>query len=540
MPVQLFENNATTTLAANLGIGVLSMTVNGGDGALFPAPTGGDWFYATLESGANLEIVQVTARTGDVFTIVRAQEGTSDQSWSIGDTVELRITQAWLDRVHTLDSLPLASIGDVVGPASAVDDRVVFFDGTTGKLVKDSGLTLSGSNTGDQTLSDATITTTDITTNDFSTSKHGFTPKGTNVGKYLKDDGTWALIEDTSMHDPIINGNFDVWQREETFTALASGTYSADRWRYDHTTGGSVDITKVTLGDTAIHTATGQLIQQGLRLDVNTIDASIAAADFVLLSQFIEGYRALPYMHREFTVSFYVRSNITGTFTFSMRNNPSTNRSFLKTFTIDAANTWERKEITVPVQDRTGSWSYDENAGFLMGICLMAGTTFESTDNQWNSGNFLSVSGATNWMATATNNFDITGVQMDLGPNAHPLRGRGLQDELHLCERYFQKSYELGTFPGALTVTNSVAQVANGAASIYQLNFRQKMRVAPTTTYYSYTDGASGVWRNFTLGANLTANDNSLGDAGSSLSFTSAAPSDLDQLIGHYTLDAEL
>jgi hypothetical protein len=83
--------------------------------------------------------------------------------------------------------------GDVVGPASAVNNRVAFFDGATGKLIKDSGLALSGSNTGDQTISDATLTTSDITTNDVTTSKHGFVPKAPNdTAKYLRGDGTWA------------------------------------------------------------------------------------------------------------------------------------------------------------------------------------------------------------------------------------------------------------------------------------------------------------------------------------------------------------
>lgn len=117
--------------------------------------------------------------------------------------------------------------GDVVGPASATDNAVVRFDGTTGKLIQDSAVTIadttgditagkyntvaisgsstptlavtgtttvSGTNTGDQVISDATLTTSDITTNNFTTAKHGFVPKGTNVGNFLKDDGTWASI----------------------------------------------------------------------------------------------------------------------------------------------------------------------------------------------------------------------------------------------------------------------------------------------------------------------------------------------------------
>jgi hypothetical protein len=489
MPVQLFTNNAVTTVGVALGIGATSLTVDTGDGALFPSPTGGDWFYLTLESGASREIVQCTARAGDVLTIVRAQEGTSDQSWSIGDSAELRVTKAFLDRVHTLDSLP--SPGDVVGPASAVDSNVAMFDTTSGKLIKDSGLTLSGSNTGDQTLSDATITTTDVVTNNATTAKHGFMPKGDNNARHFYNGQlNQVIVPDYTLYDPLINGSFKVWQREDTWTALTSGTYTADRWRIDHTTGGSVDASRLTLGDSAIFTATGQLLRYGHRMDVNTIDASIAAGDFMLISQFIEGHRALPYMHREFTISFYVRANATGTYTLSVRNNPSTNRSYLKTFTIDAANTWERKEITVPTQDRTGSWSYDENAGFLLGWCLMAGTSFEGTDGVWNSGgtgNFLSVSGATNWMATATNNFDIAGVQMDLGPDALPLRNHDYQTELQLCKRYYQHSFVEGVYPtftgpDANGTWSFVAHSATLANAIFSIPFPVSMRVAPTVT----------------------------------------------------------
>lgn len=83
--------------------------------------------------------------------------------------------------------------GDVVGPASAVTNHVAFFDGTTGKLIKDSGVTLSGSNTGDQTLSDATLSTSDITTNNVSITKHGFAPKAPNdATKYLDGTGAWS------------------------------------------------------------------------------------------------------------------------------------------------------------------------------------------------------------------------------------------------------------------------------------------------------------------------------------------------------------
>jgi hypothetical protein len=99
-----FSNNSSTTLAASLASGALSLTVSSGTGALFPSLSAGETFNAVLmDSSNNLEIVQVTARTADTFTIVRAQEGTTARSFSSGDRVELRMTAAALANFVQLD-----------------------------------------------------------------------------------------------------------------------------------------------------------------------------------------------------------------------------------------------------------------------------------------------------------------------------------------------------------------------------------------------------------------------------------------------------
>ena len=137
MPVQLFTNNATTLLNADINSSVLTLTVTPGDGLLFPTPTAGDFFFATIESGSTREIVQVTTRSTDTFTIVRAQDGTSATSFTAGATVELRMTKIFFDKVHTTDTLPTP--GDIVGPAGGVvDGEVPLYDGTTAKLLKGS------------------------------------------------------------------------------------------------------------------------------------------------------------------------------------------------------------------------------------------------------------------------------------------------------------------------------------------------------------------------------------------------------------------
>ena len=99
MAQQLFANNATTTLAAPMVPGSTSLSVTSGSGALFPAPTGGNWFIATLVAASNptiREIVKVTGAGTDAFTVVRAQEGTSALSWSAGDTFALLTTAGTL------------------------------------------------------------------------------------------------------------------------------------------------------------------------------------------------------------------------------------------------------------------------------------------------------------------------------------------------------------------------------------------------------------------------------------------------------------
>lgn len=105
MALQLFTNNAASTLASGITSGATSLTVQAGDGALFPNPSGSDFFLAYLEnpSASKREIVKCTSRSGDVLTIVRAQEGTTAQAFDSGDKVELRLTKG------TLELFPQAS-----------------------------------------------------------------------------------------------------------------------------------------------------------------------------------------------------------------------------------------------------------------------------------------------------------------------------------------------------------------------------------------------------------------------------------------------
>jgi hypothetical protein len=104
--LNLFTNNAATVLSAGILAGDTSLTVTAGTGALFPTLAGSEYFYCTLSntSGSVLEIVKVTARSTDTFTIVRAQDGTTASAFSTGDKVELRLVRASLTNFPQLDS----------------------------------------------------------------------------------------------------------------------------------------------------------------------------------------------------------------------------------------------------------------------------------------------------------------------------------------------------------------------------------------------------------------------------------------------------
>lgn len=139
----LFENNAVSTLASGITAGALSLTVQSGDGALFPNPTGGDTFRVTLVDAANLiEIVDCTGRSGDVLTIVRAQEGTSAKVYISGDSVGLRLTKETvadfsqkvdtvLKAVEAIKSLGNLTFNDNIQlDFGTGDDVEIYHDGT--------------------------------------------------------------------------------------------------------------------------------------------------------------------------------------------------------------------------------------------------------------------------------------------------------------------------------------------------------------------------------------------------------------------------
>lgn len=259
--------------------------------------------------------------------------------------------------------------------------------------------------------------------------------------------------------------------------------------------------------------------------------SSFAASDAETPFQYIMEGTDFSNIHGKIvTFGFWVKSTIPGIFTFSIRNS-ALNRSYVTTYTINLANTWEFKSITVQM-DTSGTWTFDNLAGMYVNNASYAGSSFQtSTLNQWQDGSFTTASTATNWAATANNTlrftmFSIVEGSMGFGPKGFERAGKTFQQEVALCQRYYEKSHDLETTLTTATAAGAVyfaSANGNGGGTCVNFPFKIAKRIIPTTVnIYSTGTGAIGNMRNVSLGADITASSAALGTSSSGASNTAA------------------
>ena len=169
--------------------------------------------------------------------------------------------------------------------------------------------------------------------------------------------------------------------------------------------------------------------------------SSISGSIFVV-SQFIEGYNTADFAWgtanaATVTLSFWVRSSLTGTFSGSL-NNSANSRSYIYTYTISTANTWEYKTITIS-GDTTGTWLTNNGRGIAVRFDLGCGSTYRSSTTGWQSGGVYGLTGTQSVVGTNGATFYTTGVQLEVGSTATSFDYRPYGTELQLCQRYYQQ-----------------------------------------------------------------------------------------------------
>lgn len=234
----------------------------------------------------------------------------------------------------------------------------------------------------------------------------------------------------------IINGAMQVAQRGTSFTSIANNAYSLDRWLY-YEVGDSVS-------DASQSTDTpNNNFKNSLKLDVQTADTSVATGDLTCFLQKIEGQNVYQLGWgtsdaKTVTLSFWVKSTKTGIHSGAFKNSAQ-DRSYVFEYTVNVSNTWEHKTITV-AGDTTGTWLTTNGIGVQVTFALMAGTNFTKTAGSWGAGNNYGSDNQVNVMDSASNEWYITGVQLEVGSVATPFEHRSYAEELTLCQRYYWRS----------------------------------------------------------------------------------------------------
>jgi hypothetical protein len=291
----------------------------------------------------------------------------------------------------------------------------------------------------------------------------------------LTIDSTALNIVDTaplSYRNKIINGDMRIDQRGAggAFTVnAATNVYTLDRWQgYGQATDGVFTIQRVTDVPSGFNNS--------LKVTVTTADASISASQIYFVSQRIEGYNVADLelgksTAKTFTVSFWAKSSIAATYSVSFGNN--IDRSYPTTYTINSANTWEYKTITIPgVTD--GTWNYENGVGLIVHFDLGSGASVRGTANTWANYPY-GVTGSASLISTNGATLQITGVQLEVGSKASPFERRPYGMELQLCQRY----YLLDTNGGAYSWFAQGQNASTTTATVCR-QFPVPMRTTPS------------------------------------------------------------
>jgi len=282
------------------------------------------------------------------------------------------------------------------------------------------------------------------------------------------------------MRNRIINGAMVIDQRNASasVSTIAGDTFIVDRFN-TYTTQAS----KLTGQQNAGSVTPPAGFNNYLGL-TSTSAYSVGSGDIFTLFQNIEGYNVADLNWgtanaKTVTLSFWVRSSLTGTFGGSLLNGAQ-NRAYPFSYTISSANTWEQKSITV-AGDTTGTWLTTNGRGLIVGLGLGNGSTFSGTAGAWTAGQIYSPTGATSVVGTNGATFYITGVQLEVGTQATSFEYRQYGTELALCERYFAKFS--GTTSVSLYTNFAVGFGTSSTLVAGQLWLPVDMRALPTLTY---------------------------------------------------------
>jgi hypothetical protein len=315
-----------------------------------------------------------------------------------------------------------------------------------------------------------------------------------NVDAMTTSDG-YTSAGTYGFKNRIINGAMVIDQRN----AGASGTAVAPTYTVDRFQVYGTQSSKLTWQQNAgsVTPPTGFSNYLGI---TSSSAYSVGSGDIFVIQHNIEGFNTSDLAFgtanaKTVTLSFWVYSSLTGTFGGSLRNS-AFNRSYPFSYTISSANTWTQISVTI-AGDTTGTWIGATNGlGIQVNWSLGTGTTYSGTAGAWTASGLISATGATSVVGTNGATFYITGVQLEKGSTATSFDYRPYGTELALCQRYYEKSYDIETKPATATDTGRLdfAGSSEGNANVItKIIYKVTKRATPTMTGY-VGGGTSGIW----------------------------------------------
>ena len=282
----------------------------------------------------------------------------------------------------------------------------------------------------------------------------------------------------------IINGAMTIDQRNAgASVTINSDQYTLDRWKAFQSATGKYSVQQNAGSVTPPTGFTNYLGATSLSA------YSVSSSDYFLLNQPIEGFNVADLdfgkaTAKTITISFWVRSSLTGTFGGSITN-ANFNRTYPFTYTVSSANTWQQISVSF-AGDTSGTWETGNGNGMQLRFVLGAGSSrLSSSINQWVAGGFDGPTGATSVVGTNGATFYITGVQLEVGSTATSFDYRPYGTELQLCQRYFQ-TYGYGNGQEAVLGTG---MFYTSTELLIVAEFKVIMRAVPTYSCTTVTNG---------------------------------------------------
>ena len=279
-----------------------------------------------------------------------------------------------------------------------------------------------------------------------------------------RTSGNRVVLPDVNNYPPfrnlIINGDMSIDQRNggASQTIASANTYYIDRFLAREVTDGALTIDQdTTAPDGFTHS---------MKITTTTADASLSSTQRAYVVQKIEGYNISKLAFgtssaKTITISFYVRSSLTGTFSGSILNEGE-NRSYVFEYTINSADTWERKTITI-AGDTSGTWDTDNTVGMLIYFSMGMGSTYSGSAGAWSGNQLFASTGSTNLVSTLNATWFMTGLQIEQGDSATPFEHIPFDVNLQRCQRYLQKftcsDSSFNCFGTGIKTTSSAAEI---------------------------------------------------------------------------------